>query len=376
MASRPSVSLGSEHVRARADTSPPRDYARVQLFHGPGQAFELRRVPLPATLAAGEVLVEITLATICGSDLHTFEGRRVSPTPGVLGHEAVGRVIASSRIGVLPGQRVTWSLADSCGTCPACSEYRLPQKCASLFKYGHAAVRDGTGLNGGYASHIVLRRGTAVFEVPEPLSDAAVAPVNCALATIVNVLGTLPRPCRTALVQGGGLLGLYACAMLRRRGVENVFCCDVSEHRLALISEFGGTPLLATPQHWPAAVKRLHAAGGGGVDLVVEVAGSAAAVPQGVRVLRPGGAYVWAGMVHPETQLAITGEDVVRKCLEIRGVHNYAPADLEVALRFVADTYREYPYEKLVSPPLALEQLDEAVALAQRREWLRVAVKP
>jgi putative phosphonate catabolism associated alcohol dehydrogenase len=350
--------------------------ATIQLFHGTERPFELRRVPLPDTLAAGEVLVEITLATICGSDLHTIEGRRSAPTPCVLGHEAVGVVVASARAGVMPGQRVTWSLADSCGDCPACTEYRLPQKCRSLFKYGHAALASGSGLNGGYASHIVLRRGTAVFDVPEELSDAIVAPANCALATIVNVLAELPKPCTTALVQGGGLLGVYACAMLSRSGVRNVFCCDLSAHRLALVREFGGIPLRADPQHWPAALETLGALNGGGVDLVVEVAGSAEAVSQGIRVLRPGGSYLWAGMVHPETALTLTGEEVVRKCLTIRGVHNYAPADLAAALRFLAETYRDFPYEKLVSPPFPLEQLTQAFELSQRREWLRVAVRP
>lgn len=350
--------------------------ARIQLFHGPGQPFELRRVRLPEALGSGEVLVEITLATICGSDLHTIEGRRRAPTPCVLGHEAVGRVVASARVGVMPGQRVTWSLADSCGTCPACADYRLPQKCESLFKYGHAALANGSGLNGGYASHLVLRRGTAIFEVPDELSDALVAPANCALATIVNVLADPPKPCRTALVQGGGLLGIYACALLSRRGVENVFCTDVSEQRLGLIPEFGGIPLHADPAHWPAAERRLANVGGGGVDLVVEVAGSAQVVPAGVRVLRPGGHYIWAGMVHPETNLTLTGEEVVRKCLRIRGVHNYAPADLQAALQFLRETYRRFPYEKLVSPALPLEQLEEAIVLSQRREWLRVAVRP
>ena len=348
--------------------------ARVQLFHGPGKEFELRHVSLPDSLASGEVLVEISLATICGSDLHTVEGRREAPTPSVLGHEAVGRVVASARAGVLPGQRITWSLADSCGTCVACTDYRLPQKCASLFKYGHAALTSGTGLNGGYASHVVLRRGTAVFAVPDELEDALVAPANCALATIVNVLAAPPQPCRTALVQGGGLLGVYACAVLSHRGVENVFCCDINETRLALVGDLGGLPLRADPGLWPEGARRLQAAGG--VDLAVEVTGSSAVVPQGVQVLRPGGHYVWAGMVHPETALALTGEDVVKKCLEIRGVHNYAPADLGTALNFLVETRHRFPYEKRVSPPLPLERLDEAVALSQRREWLRVAVKP
>jgi putative phosphonate catabolism associated alcohol dehydrogenase len=350
--------------------------ARVQLFHGPGRPFELRDVSLPESLPAGEVLVEISLATICGSDLHTIEGRRSAPTPCVLGHEAVGRVVASARAGVMPGQRVTWTLADSCGCCPACVDYRLPQKCDALFKYGHTALNSGSGLNGGYASHIVLRRGTAILEVPEGLSDAEVAPANCALATIMNVLAELPRPCRSVLVQGGGLLGVYACAVLRKRGVENIHCSDISEQRLALIGEFGGTPLSADARQWPAAANQLRGPNGGAVDLVVEVTGSASAIPQGMQVLRPGGMYVWAGMVHPETALALTGEEVVKTCLQIRGVHNYAPADLASALQFLAETRHEFPYEKLVSPPLRLDQLDEAMALAQRREWLRVAVRP
>lgn len=345
--------------------------ARVQLFRGPGRPFELQERALPATLGPGEVLVEVSLATICGSDLHTYEGRRTAPTPSVLGHEAVGRVLATARAGVLPGQRVTWTLADSCGECPACTEYRLPQKCRELFKYGHAALSSGSGLNGGYASHMVLRRGTAIYAVPDELSDALVAPANCAAATVVGLLGELPLPCRTALVQGGGLLGLYACALLRERGVERVFCSDVSETRLALVAEFGGIPVRADE-----AVERVRAASVDGADLVIEVAGVAAAVPQGVAALRPGGHYVWAGMVHPDTALKLTGEDVVKKCLHIRGVHNYAPRDLEAALAFLAKTHRKYPYEKLVSPPLPLERLDEAIALAQRREWLRVAVKP
>lgn len=345
--------------------------ARVQLFHGPGRPFELRHAPLPATLGPGEVLVEISLATICGSDLHTFEGRRNGPVPTVLGHEAVGRVIATARAGVLPGRRVTWTLADSCGECPACTEYRLPQKCRELFKYGHAALSSGSGLNGGYASHIVLRRGTAIYAVPDELSDALVAPANCAAATVVGLLAELPTPCRAALVQGGGLLGLYACALLRQRGVDGVFCSDVSEARRALVAEFGGIPV--SPDE---AVERVREVSADGADLVIEVAGAAAAVPQGVAALRPGGHYLWAGMVHPETALQLTGEAVVRKCLHIRGVHNYAPHDLEAALAFLAATHRTYPYEKLVSPPLPLERLNDAIALAQRREWLRVAVKP
>lgn len=365
----------SKNDKREASSSSTDHTATVQLFHGPGRPFEMAKVPLPENLEKGEVLVRILLATICGSDLHTFEGRRESPIPCVLGHEAVGRVEMSARDNVHSGQRVTWSLADSCGHCPACADYKLPQKCDSLFKYGHAALGSGTGLNGTYASHILLRPGTAIFEIPDELSDAVVAPANCALATITNVLTHLPKHCQSALVQGGGLLGVYACAMLRERGVKHVFCSEINESRLSLIPDFGGVPLRADARNWPKAIEQIRAMAHDGVDLVLEVAGSAKVVPEGVNILRPGGQYIWAGMVHPETHLSLTGEAVVRQCLEVRGVHNYSPDDLGSALRFLAATYKKFPYEKLVSPPFALADLDQAMALTQCREWPRVAVK-
>jgi threonine dehydrogenase-like Zn-dependent dehydrogenase len=239
----------------------------------------------------------------------------------------------------------------------------LPQKCEHLFKYGHAASSDGSGLNGCYASHIVLRAGTHIIAVPNDLSDALVAPANCALATIVNALDQLPVPCERALVQGGGLLGIYACAWLRHRGVREVYCTDINAQRLVLVAGFGGIP------HEPG--KALPP-----IDLVLEVTGNAAVIPEGVRALRPGGNYVWAGMVHPETKLELTGEAILRKCVTVRGVHNYAPGHLAAGLEFLAANRAQLPFEKLVSPPLPLEKLNDAIALTRERVWQRVAVQP
>lgn len=344
--------------------------ARFQLFRGPGQAFEMSARPLPEDLSDGEVLVEISLATICGSDLHTVDGRRGAPTPCVLGHEGVGRVVSSRRRNLSPGQRVTWTLADSCCQCETCREYHLPQKCESLFKYGHASFSDGTGLNGCYSTHILLRSGTEILPVAENLADETVVPANCALATMVNAVSKLPRPCRSVLVQGGGLLGIYACALLKHLGVENIFCMDLSAQRLALAQEFGGTPVE------PGNERVLRAAAPRGVDAVIEVAGSSSLVKEGLEALRPGGTYVWAGMVHPETQLNITGEDVVRKCATIHGVHNYSPEHLSRGLKFLEEMQHQLPFGKLVSPALPLKDLEEGLALSRKREWMRVAIRP
>ena len=61
-----------------------------------------------------------------------------------------------------------------------------------LFQYGHAALSVGAGFNGCYASHIVLGSGTAVVPLPRNVSDKMAAPINCALATMVNVMSHIP----------------------------------------------------------------------------------------------------------------------------------------------------------------------------------------
>jgi putative phosphonate catabolism associated alcohol dehydrogenase len=354
--------------------------AGVQIFLG-NDGLRWEQHPIPS-LSAGEVLVEIDLATICGSDLHTLEGRRPVTTPVILGHEAVGRVVelgpakdGKKEGGLNHGDRVSWSIADSCGDCRFCGDYGLPEKCDHLFKYGHAPLGDGSGLNGCYSTHILLRSGTHIVKIADHLSDALVAPINCALATVVNAIDQLPQIGRSVVVQGAGLLGLYACAALRDRGFDQVFCVDVEPARLALVPRFGAIPIDGTGADDDVAVQ-IEKEFPQGVDAVIEVAGDPQLVPTGVRLLRPGGHYVFVGMVHPQSALEITGEQIVRKCLTLRGVHNYAPRHLDQAVAFLERSYERYPYEELVSQPLPLERLDDALELARSRRFPRVAVCP
>lgn len=337
--------------------------ATVAIFDGAGKPFRIGAIPLPSPAGPGELVVELSLATICGSDLHTHAGTRREPTPCVLGHEGLGRVVA-----VGPGRehwlgrRVTWSSTDSCGRCPACTSWRLPQKCRRLFKYGHAPLADTSGLHGTYATHVVVRGGSHVVEVPVDVSDAAAAPANCSLATMANATEQLPDPCRVAVVQGAGLLGLHGCALLRAAGVDRVLVVDTDDRRLERVPDFGGEP--ARGDHVTAGV----------ADVVIEAAGDPGVVPQGLRALRPGGHYLFVGMVHPRSGLDLTGEAVIRGCLSVRGFHNYAPRHLDAAIAFLRRS--ALPWDSLVSAPLPLAALGEAFSLAAERRWQRVAIAP
>jgi threonine dehydrogenase-like Zn-dependent dehydrogenase len=184
---------------------------------------------------------------------------------------------------------------------------------------------------------------------------------------MVNATEWLPEPCRTAVIQGAGMLGLGACALLHARGVERVIVADPNPARLALVESFGGEPVLeGTAEPAPA----------GRVDAVIEVTGTSAVVPEGVRLLRPGGFYAFAGMVHPATPLDLTGETVVRRCLTIRGFHNYAPRHLERAVAFLDGRRDAHPWGALVSDPFPLAQLATAFDVARTQRWPRVAIRP
>jgi len=369
--------------------------ALAAVFHGVDKLQEIQEFAIPDRLREGELLVKLHAATICGSDLHTVSGKRTEPMPLVLGHEGVGVIEAiGSDIfsGERPrhrgstlkeGDRVTFSIADSCGVCPECTLHKLPQKCVKLMKYGHAKISDGSGLNGTYASHIVLRRGTHVVRLPDSLPAEVCSPANCALATVANSLdmARLPRygANKSAVVQGAGLLGIFAVAWLRRRiGMETVFCLDVSQERLKTAERFGALPVLVKEgeEHRAEREKLIREKCPFGVDVVVEMTGARHVVTEGVQLLRNGGHYAFAGMVHPDSQLSsLTGETIIRRCLTIRGVHNYTPWNLDDSVAFLEEFQDDLPFSSVISPShYGLHQIEDAFKEAMLGQHCRVAI--
>jgi len=180
-------------------------------------------------------------------------------------------------------------------------------------------------------------------------------------------------------VQGAGLLGIYAVAWLRWRvGMEVVFCLDMSPERLKTAERFGAIPILVKPgeDEAQARAKLIRQRCPRGVDVVVEMTGAKQAITEGVQILRNGGHYAFAGMVHPDTQLSsLTGETIIRKCLTIRGVHNYTPWNLQEAVDFLKEFEGALPFDSVLSPKnYRLQDLEEAIEVAKHGEHCRVVV--
>jgi len=274
--------------------------------------------------------------------------------------------------GLNKGDRLTFHVVNCCNTCENCKD-GLQQKCASLFKYGHSPITDESQLNGCYVSHIIIHSGTHVVKVPDHVKDKIASPVNCALATMVNVtsglVGRNHHRNTVAVIQGCGLLGIYGCVLLHEAGFSEVFCCDINPKRLEMVQKFGGIPVMSG-EHSSSG---LHE---NSVDVVIEVCGIPGVVPEGIKLLRAGGVYVLAGMVHPESKLNVTGEQIIRKCITIKGVHNYGPKHLDGAVAFLARTCNKYPYEELFSEPFKLTDFETALELSKQQRFYRVCVEP
>ncbi|WP_338889420.1 zinc-binding dehydrogenase [Rhodococcus sovatensis] len=317
---------------------------------------DIRTLDIPE-LGPGDILVGVDLATVCGSDLHTVSGRRPAACPSVLGHEAVGRVVAvgdggrpagaGAAASVVVGDRVVWSVTVPCGNCPRCAS-GFTAKCVDVRKVGHESAVGDWVLSGSYAEHIVLPRGTAVVQVPDSMPDAVAAPAACATATVMAALeaaGALAG--KRVLIYGAGMLGVSAAAASAEREASTVRVIDHNPLRQNLSRSFGAID-----------------DDGESTDVAIDFTGSAAAVQTALGRLDTGGRLVLAGSVTPGPPIAVDPEAVVRRWLTITGIHNYEPRHLAQAIAFLDATREKYPWAELVDAPVPLTELTRVLAVA------------
>lgn len=358
--------------------------AKAAVYDAPKQPMRLRDFSVPA-LKGSEALVRVRCATICGSDLHTFFGRRKSPAPSVLGHEMVGDLVAVGPDGVRDvngepleaGARITWSMVWSCGECFYCRNGLAP-KCERLLKFGHEALRPGLDLLGGFAEYCFLPERTAICRVPDNVPDAVASPANCATATVAAVVrhaGSLAGA--NVVVYGAGMLGLSACAMAQQQNAAQVIAIESDPRRAELAKRFGASAVLDGLTGRVDLVRGVKdITGGRGVEFVLELTGIPEAMETGFELLRFGGSFMMAGATFSQRPIAVDAEQLVRRMIRMQGVYNYEPRDLQAALSFLADNVERYPFLELIGRTFPLDQIQDAFDFAETERPPRVAVRP
>lgn len=358
---------------------------RLAIYDAPNAPFRIENHPLREP-QRGEILVRIRMSTICRSDIHSWQGHRPNPCPGVLGHEIIGNIVALGA-GVehdmrgdplAPGDRITWSEYFIPGDNYFTEVLDLPQKSCGVDKYGHMAVSTAPHHHGGFGEYCYILPRSWILRLPEELSDEEATPINCGVATMVAVTAAAGlRLGQTVVIQGLGLLGLYGAAIAKARGARCVIGLDTDAGRRARASRFGVDLTLdaaAAPADLQHAILTLCKPVG--PDVVLEVCGDPAAIPLGIDLLRTGGTYVLGGVVNPQAMVTLDANRLLKKMLTLRGVHNYHPRNLLEALDFVVANRQRFPFHALVDGKYALDQVGTAMADAAARRVLRAAIVP
>jgi threonine dehydrogenase-like Zn-dependent dehydrogenase len=365
---------------------------QVALFFGPGKPFELRRYELPEPEPGG-LLVRILLSNVCGSDLHMWRGeldleRLGLPMPAVLGHEAVGEVVAlgegvthdSAGEDLREGDRVAWRYFTSCGHCPSCLR-GMTRACQQVHRFisQWQSGEEAPHFVGTFATHHAVRPAQAVFKAPGSLSDSAVAGANCALAEVIQGLHVVNlRVGEAVVVQGAGGLGLYACAVAKVMGAGTVVVVDGVAERLELAEAFGADATVDLAEHETSRerVKAVRALTGGGGDVVCEFVGHASAVAEGIQMLAPGGRYLESGCIHTGTSFDFDPAYLTLMNRSLHGVVYYEPWALREALAFLDRERDRFPWDRLLAARYPLADIDRAFADADARTVPRAAVQP
>lgn len=368
-----------------APVSLPRS-GKLAVYAAPNQPFELQTFPLREP-RAGEVLVRIRMSTICRSDIHSYLGHRPNPCPGVLGHEIIGDIVAlgagvkSDMRGapLAAGDRITWSEYFIPGPNYYTEVLDLPQKSHGVDKYGHMAVSTEPHHHGGFGEYCYVLPQSWILKLPAELTDEEATPINCGVATMICVTERAEIGMGDAVViQGLGLLGLYGAAIAKARGARLVIGIDGVPARRELGLRFGCDYVFdPAGQDDAALVKTIRAlCKPEGADAVIEVCGYPSVIPAGIQMARVGGRYVMGGVVNPDSFVSIDVNQILRKLLTLRGVHNYHPRHLIEALDFVTVNRRRFPFKDLVDGKYGLDQVGQAMQDAEDRKVLRAAIVP
>ncbi len=343
------------------------------------EPLELRDYPLTETPGAGEALVRVEMAGICGTDVHLWKGELAVPLPLIMGHETVGRI---DRLGsglerdwrgarLAVGDRVTWASSIVCGECFYCRVKRQPTRCLSRKAYGISYCADEPPhLRGGYAEWIHLRAGTAIFRLPDELDTAAVVGAGCALATAIHGAEHCPIGWTdSVVVQGTGPVGLAAIAVARQSGARRIIAIGGPEHRLELARRFGADVAIDFASTGPAERRErvLAETGGYGADVVLECAGVPEAVLEGPDLCCDGGRYLVLGQYANAGNIWFNPHVITRKQLQIFGSWGFEPRHVDRALTFLTlARWRElFAWEITHRFPLA----EAAAALETVRQW-------
>jgi alcohol dehydrogenase len=339
----------------------------------------------------GEVLIEVSAAGLCHSDLSVINGSRPRPMPMVLGHEAAGvvRETGTDVRDLKAGDAIVFSYMPSCGHCQPCSSGR-----AAMCENGAKSNTAGTLLNGARRfkkasgdplnhhlgvsgfSKLTVSTQESLVKIDKSLPPEKAALFGCAVLTGVGaVVNTARVPAGSSgAVFGLGGVGLSAIMGLRAAGANPIIAVDRVASKLELAKAVGATHIVNAGETDPVAVLRDLTSGG--AQYVFEAVGNECVLAQAYGATRRGGTTVTIGLPHPSKQLSISALSLVAEERTLMGSYMGSCVPSRDVPRFIA-MYQSgiLPVDKLVSRFVSLNEINAAFDQLAGGQVVRQIVK-
>jgi threonine dehydrogenase-like Zn-dependent dehydrogenase len=349
---------------------------RAAVIAAPNAPLEIRSIQVPE-LEPTAMLARVEAATLCGTDVHRWHGGlgAVERMPFIPGHETCGIIaeMNGERFDLLGeplrvGDRVIWAYP-SCGHCYFCTVARQPTLCKQVRIWGCNPCQQYPYLLGGCAEIQYVPPRCDVIRVPDEVSAPLAASAACALRTVMHgfeKLGPVASH-ETVLIQGAGPVGLYAAAVAKDHGAHRVPMIGAPGTRLAVGRALGVDATLDLDAEPDAGRRRewaLEQSNGRGADVVIQAA-TAAAVPEGLGLVRLGGRYLTIGGGGPEISMPVS---TLGRMVSYTSIIMAEGRHWLQAVQFLASR-RSLPFEKMITGRYSLDDATQAIqAMSDFRE--------
>ena len=341
---------------------------RALVKHGSEPVLALEDVAAPH-VAPGEVVVDVDVVGICGTDVHILHDVYPHADPLVPGHELVGRIaaIGAGVDGYAPGDRIVSELhtgADrDCEICRSGNAQICPSKRAL-----------GTWTDGAFAEQVRLP-AWLLHRVPDGLTDAAAALVEPAACALHGMLerGRVERG-DSVLVAGHGPIGLLGAQIAKAAGAGLVIVTGRSRKGTARLDAARALGVEVIDSDREDVAERVaQLTGGRGVDVAVETAGAQAALWDCIGACRPAGRVVVLGL-SGQPSVAFPWDRALLRDLDVTFSFSSKASSWERALELAAAG--GLGGEALVTHRFALHDWEDAFAAAQSGAAVKVVLQP
>jgi Zn-dependent alcohol dehydrogenase len=340
---------------------------------------------------AGEALIKLTAAGVCGSDLALLDGKFPFPTPAVLGHEAMGTVVqlGPDTVGPPLGSRVTLWMRPPCRSCRACyrNQAALCERSGFMSAKGTlldgrtSFTRDGQPLYrafgiGAFATSVVMPVA-GLIEVPDDISDDVAALVGCGVATGVGSILNVAKPevGDSVLIFGAGGVGLAAVMAAAAVGAGAVIVADPTPHRREQALELGATHAIESGDRDAIRTQLKEQTGSGSVDVAIDAVGRPELLTTGYSLVRQGGTVVAVGLQPPDATLSLKAPMVPLSHKRLLGCFmGGIDPQRDLPRLFELHSAGRLPIDRLVSTHRPLDEAAEAIGDLAASRGLRTII--